>query len=71
MLNVSAVNRIYHAIVRNSVNGLCLGEPGVTGLICDLELTNTSVMHSNGRCLILVPLKGKAESIKTKVTFPL
>jgi len=51
MLNVSKGNRIANAIIRNSINGVTLGEPGVVALNPDLELSNTSIMHSTVSCL--------------------
>jgi hypothetical protein len=51
MLNVSKGNSIANAIIRNSMNGVTLGEAGGVALNPDLEILNTSIMHSTVSCL--------------------
>ncbi len=51
ILNVSKGNTVANALISNSVNGLTLGEPGGGALNPDLDLSNTSIMHSTVSCL--------------------
>jgi hypothetical protein len=46
ILNTSKGNRINNAIIRNSINGIHIGETTVSGSVPDLKLFNTLIYHS-------------------------
>jgi hypothetical protein len=50
-LDISSGNILDHAIIRNSVNGLTVGLPSQSANYPDLDLLNSSVMHSTVACL--------------------
>jgi hypothetical protein len=62
-LDISSGNKIDHAEIRNSVNGLSLGESNYNGLTPDLQIMNSSVMHSTVTCLSSVHGKIKAANL--------
>jgi hypothetical protein len=51
LLNVSSGNKISHALIKNSINGVSLGESVSNGLSPDLEILNSSILHSTVSCL--------------------
>jgi hypothetical protein len=54
ILNISTGNQISHALIKNSVNGVSVGESISNGLTPDLEIFNSSVLHSDVSCLSAV-----------------
>lgn len=54
ILNISSGNSIDHAVIRNTVSGIKIGDPINSSNIPDLKILNTSVSHSTITCLSAV-----------------
>jgi hypothetical protein len=54
ILNTSKGNRINNTIIRNSINGILIGEAKVSGSVPDLKLFNTTIYHSTVTALAAI-----------------
>jgi hypothetical protein len=62
-LNTSKGNRISNTVIRNSVNGIHIGEVSVSGSVPDLKLFNTTIYHST--VTGLAAINGNLEAVNS------
>jgi hypothetical protein len=63
ILNTSNGNRINNTIIRNSINGIYMGEAAVSGSVPDLKLFNTTICHST--VTALAAINGNIEAVNS------
>ena len=63
ILNTSNGNRINNTLIRNSINGIYIGEVSSSGPVPDLKLFNTGIYHSTVTALSVI--KGNIEAVNS------